>query len=89
MTVSKIYYTSNFAKKVQRLPSRYTKQVTKREKLFRDDPFNPVLKMHKLQGKLQDLWSFSITHSHRILFEFVSETEVLFHDVGGHEIYTQ
>lgn len=87
MKIKRIYFTKNFAKKADRLPPRLKKQIEKREKIFRTNPFHPNLKTHKLKGKLQDLWSFSLTHSHRILFEFLNDEEVLFFDIGGHEIY--
>jgi Txe/YoeB family toxin of Txe-Axe toxin-antitoxin module len=58
-----------------------------REKIFRTDPFNPILKTHKLHGKEKELWSFSINFSHRIKFIFLAEGEVLFLDIGDHSIY--
>lgn len=87
MLITKIYYSSNFAKKASKLSGNLVKEISKREALFRKDPFSPVLKTHKLKGKLKDLWSFSITYKHRILFETLKENEYLFHDIGGHEIY--
>lgn len=87
MGIRTIYYTSNFAKQVKKLPHNLTRQISQREEVFRKDPFHPLLKTHKLSGKLKNLWSFSITFHHRILFEFVDKDKVLFIDVGGHEIY--
>lgn len=87
MKIKKIHYTKNFAKKAARLPSKLKQEVKTREKLFREDPFHPLLKTHKSKGRLKKLWSFSITFKYRILFEFVDKDEVLFFDIGGHEIY--
>ncbi len=87
MTIKKIYYTTNFAKKATRIPKNLSQEIKKREKLFRENPFHPKLKTHKLTGKLKTLYSFSITFQHRILFKFLAEDEVLFYDIGGHEIY--
>lgn len=87
MVIKRIYYTKNFAQKAVELPLNLKSEIVKRERIFRKNPFQPILKTHKLKGKLKNLWSFSITFKHRILFEFVSKNEVLFFDVGGHEIY--
>lgn len=87
MKIKKIYYTTHFAKKAAKLSRNLTKEVNKREQLFRTNPFHPTLKTHKLKGKLKNCYSFSITYSDRILFEFVADDEVLFYDIGGHEIY--
>lgn len=55
--------------------------------LFKENCFNPRLKTHKLKGKLNGYWSFSITYSHRGLFEFLDGDSVAFIDVGDHSIY--
>jgi len=50
--------------------------------------FEPQLKTHKLTGKLQDLWSFSIDYDLRVIFYFVNETNAVFVDIGSHdEVY--
>ncbi len=43
-----------------------------RVEMFIKDPFDRVLKTHKLSGKLQDLWSFSIEHDVRVIFYFAA-----------------
>jgi len=45
---------------------------------FIQDPFEPQLKTHKLTGKLQDLWSFSIDYDLRVIFYFVNEINAVF-----------
>ncbi len=87
MHIRRIYYTSNFARKVRKLPKGLKNEIKKREEIFRNDPFNPLLKTHKLKGQLKDFWAFSLTYSHRVLFEFTKKDEVLFYDVGDHRIY--
>jgi proteic killer suppression protein len=56
--------------------------------LFEKDPFNPRLRTHKLTGKLEGLWAFSVSFDCRVIFNFVSKAEVLLIDIGGHdEVY--
>ena len=56
--------------------------------LFQNNPFESSLRTHKLSGKLQELWSFSVEYDLRIVFYFVDENKVVFVDIGSHdEIY--
>jgi addiction module RelE/StbE family toxin len=56
--------------------------------LFKNNPFDPKLRTHKLSGKLKDLWSFSIEYDLRVIFSFAEQNKVIFVDIGGHkEVY--
>ena len=56
--------------------------------LFAEDPFYSRLRTHKLTGKLEGLWAFSVSFDCRVIFNFVSKAEVLLIDIGGHnEVY--
>jgi len=83
----KIYYSSKFAREYKHLPKKLKDIAEKREKIFRQNPFNSKLKTHKLTGKLKDFWSFSLDYQYRIIFEFISDKIVWFHAVGTHQIY--
>ena len=59
-------------------------------KILEQDPFNPKLKSHKLQGVLEDNWACSVSYDLRIIFTFVqnlsnNETEILLINIGSHE----
>ena len=83
----KIYYSPKFAKEYKRLSNAVKRKAEIVEKIFRQDPFNPRLKTHKLSGKLKSFWSFSINHQYRIVFEIVNKNTVWFLSVGTHQIY--
>lgn len=83
----KILHSPRFIKKYQKLPKEIKLLAEKREEIFRQDPFHPSLKTHKLKGKLKDQYSFSITYNWRIVFHFESENLVGFDTVGTHEVY--
>ncbi len=56
--------------------------------IFAKDPFNSRLRTHKLTGKLEGLWAFSVSFDCRVIFKFSSMTEILLIDIGGHdEVY--
>lgn len=64
------------------------KRFYKKLDTFRNDPFDQSLRTHKLSGKLQELWSFSIEYDLRVIFSFVEKTQVVFIDIGSHdEVY--
>jgi len=82
-----IKFTPTFAKNYRKLPLSIRKKAEKKEQIFRQDPFSPSLKTHKLVGKLALYWSFSIDYQHRIVFRFTDTGEILFVDVGTHSVY--
>ena len=84
--ISRVHYSSDFRKAYKRLPRNIQNLVDRKDKLFREDPFHPILNTHKLHGPLSGLWSFSVKWEYRILFEFVKDGAI-FYDVGTHEIY--
>ena len=56
--------------------------------LFMNNPFDKQLDTHKLKGSLSDLYSFSVQYDLRVIFYFISDTEVIFEDIGTHdEVY--
>lgn len=60
----------------------------RRVELFKNDPFDPKLRTHKLSGKLKDLWSFSVEYDVRVIFSFADQARVVFVDIGSHkEVY--
>lgn len=64
------------------------KKFWKCMKLFSTDPFNKQLRTHKLTGRLQGLWAFSIDYDIRVIFSFPKDNEVLLVDIGSHkEVY--
>ena len=82
-----IYYSSNFSRQYKKL-SRGVKLVAeKKESLFCKDWKDAILATHKLKGKLEGFWAFSIDNRHRIIFEFANENTVHFHAIGDHDIY--
>ncbi len=76
-----------FDKHYRKLSIKLKDKAKEREKIFRANPFHPLLRTHKLSGKEKEHWAFWITHSYRIKFIFLSDEEVLFLDIGTHDIY--
>lgn len=87
METVQIEYSTNFIRQYKKLNSQIKNQAAKAENLFREYPFSPKLKTHKLTGRLEGLWAFSISYRHRIIFEFIGKGKVLFYKIGTHDIY--
>ena len=82
-----IHYTSRFIKELNKLSKEKQKLAIQRELYFRKNPFDSRLKTHKLSGKLQGYWAFSLTYSDRVLLRFIRQNEVIFYKIGSHDIY--
>ena len=83
----KILHSSKFAKEYRKLPNSIKDLAEKREEIFRDDPFDPRLRTHKLKGELADFYSFSVSYQWRIVFHFENKNTVIFDNIGTHEVY--
>lgn len=87
MKITKYLYNPRFRKSAGNFSQKEREKIIKKIDLFLADPYSPSLKTHKLSGKLNDFWSFSVSYHLRILFRFYQEDIVEFIDIGGHEIY--
>jgi len=82
-----IIYTAEFIRLFKKLSLEVKKEAIKKELIFKENPFDPKLKTHKLKGKLKDCYGFSVFYNKRIIFEFGEKDIVYFHTIGGHDIY--
>lgn len=87
MKVNSIYYHSKFKRHIKNIDASLKESVIRRIDIFRDNCFDPRLKTHKLHGVMQGYYSFSVTHSHRIVFEIIENGVVGFIAFGDHSIY--
>ena len=83
----KIFLRPKFRRQFSKLTKDIQKEAYKKISIFRKNPFNPKLKTHKLKGRLERRWSFSINYNHRIIFTFINKEEVKFDLIGDHKIY--
>lgn len=74
-------------KAAKKLSPQILKLVENKEKIFRENPLHPSLRLHELHGKLKGIWSISITGNYRIIFERQENGDILFLSIGSHDIY--
>ena len=87
MRVRVIRTGRKFEKQYKKLPKDVKDTAKKKELIFRENPFAIQLRTHKLSGKDEGAWAFWIKYSYRIKFIFLNDGEVLFLEIGTHEIY--
>lgn len=82
-----IYLTSRFKKSYRKLPRNLKERADEKDKIFRENPFNPILETHKLKGRLKNYWTYSVDENYRVLFRFENRNKVIYFDIDTHEIY--
>lgn len=87
MQVKEIHYNEDFKVQFLSLSKLIQKKACKCEQLFRKNAFHPSLRLHKLKGKLDGLWSISINMKYRIIFKPLDNGVILFVSIGMHAIY--
>ena len=79
------HFDKNLAKKIKKKPqlkNSFKKQVS----LFRENLRHPSLKLHKLQGKRAQEYSFWIEGNLRITFMLIDNV-IIFTDIITHDEY--
>jgi addiction module RelE/StbE family toxin len=86
-----VQFSSSFKRAYKkRLKKQPDLEVLFRQRLtlYVENCFHPRLKTHKLSGRLETYWSFSLAYDLRVIFQFISDDEVIFLDIGTHdEVY--
>lgn len=70
----KILYTQSYIRRAQKFARRHPELLGQYEKTLRlleANPSHPSLRLHKLGGKLEGLYSVSINMTYRISLEFI------------------
>lgn len=81
-------YSSNFNKKIKKIPLKIAYKFFERLELFKRDKFNSILNNHKLHGEYKGCNSINITGNFRAVFKYINEDYILFLDIGTHpELY--
>lgn len=87
MIVKQVEYSRQFVKEFKKLPDEIIALTIEKEKIFKNNPLHPSLRLHELHGKFLGLWSISITGGYRIIFKRLPNGDLLFISIGRHDIY--
>lgn len=76
-------FKKSYQKRIADNP-KLDQRAMERINLFKNDPYNPILKNHALFGKRSNVRAFSITGDVRIIYLSIHEDKVIFLDIGTH-----
>lgn len=82
-----IFYSPQFLREYRKLSEKVKEQAVEKEAIFRKNPFSQQLKTHKLKGKFNEFWAFSVDFQYRIIFKFQRDKSIRFYAIGDHSIY--
>lgn len=87
-----IIFTESYTRRAKRFLKHHPSQASVYEKtlqLLELNPNHPSLRLHKLKGRLKDLYSVSVTLAYRITLSFaIVEGAIVLIDIGSHdEVY--
>jgi len=87
--VAKIIYTESYIKRARKFIGQHPEilsQYEKMLKLLELNPSHPSLRLHKLKGRLEKLYSVSVNISYMICIDFViEEDKIIPIDIGKHD----
>lgn len=90
--MAEILYTDSYLKRAKKFIKKHPNLLSQYEKtlkLLEINPYHPSLRLHKLRGKLSELYSVSINISYRVTIIFLIENDrIIPIDIGSHdEVY--
>ncbi|HNY48942.1 MAG TPA: hypothetical protein PLV50_00710 [Smithella sp.] len=90
--MAEILYTDSYLKRAKKFIKKHpdlVSQYGKTLKLLEINPYHPSLRLHKLRGKLSELYAVSINISYRVTIIFLIEDDrIIPVDIGSHdEVY--
>jgi len=87
--VAEIIYTDSYIKRAVKFFKKHPELISQYEKILKlleANPSHPSLKLHKLRGKMSELYSVSINISYRICIDFlIDDDKTIPVDIGTHD----
>jgi toxin HigB-1 len=85
----KLITTASYEKSLRKFKKQHPElknQYLKTLLLLEANPYHPSLRLHKLQGTLQEFYSVSINMKYRILLDFIiQDDQIILIDIGSHD----
>ena len=83
----RIAFTPAFLRQMKKLTPTLQEEVFEKTELLKDSKNHKSLKVHKLKGPFIGCYGFSVNYKIRIVFEYISKDEIVFHSIGDHSVY--
>ena len=82
-----LIYAPAFVRAMKKLPVDLQEEALEKIESFRNEKNHVQLKVHKLRGRLEDRYSFSVNYKVRIIFQFSASKKAILLSIGDHDIY--
>jgi len=79
-----IVTTKTFDKLFKSLDKKIQRKAAQKTEMFKQNPFNPILRTEKLHPKTHDVWSFRVDLDYRVVFKFTQKDVAEFRFIGHH-----
>jgi mRNA-degrading endonuclease YafQ of YafQ-DinJ toxin-antitoxin module len=83
----RLIFSPRFTRNFKRLSNELQEEAFEKIALFKNIENHAALKVHKLHGQLKGSYSFSVNYKTRIVFDYISKTDVALLSIGDHEVY--
>jgi proteic killer suppression protein len=87
----KLIFPESYLKKAKKFLEKHPELVERYKKtlkLLELNPNHPSLRLHKLEGRLKNYYSISLSINYRLIITFAkTERGIIFIDIGSHDVY--
>lgn len=84
LRMHKVQFSKQFKKQYKKLPRPVQLQFDVRFELWLQDPSHPLLRLHRLKGKLRNLYSINVNADVRAIYEIVGDEIYIYKLIGTH-----
>jgi plasmid maintenance system killer protein len=82
-----VIYIPHFVRQFAKLNKELQNEALEKIEQFKKREDHPALAVHKLHGALAGRHAFSVNFKYRIVFQYLSKTEVVLLAIGDHDVY--
>lgn len=82
-----VKYAPAFLRKLKKLEPDLREEAIEKIALFASEENHKNLKVHKLKGRFDECYSFSVNYKTRIVFMHIAKNEAILLAIGDHDIY--
>ncbi len=82
-----IKYAPAFLRNLKKLDTDLLEEAIEKIDSFTNKENHKNLKVHKLKGRFDECYSFSVNYKTRIVFMYVYKNEVVLLAIGDHDVY--
>ena len=80
--------TPQFRRQFKKLSSKLQEEALEKIEMFQEVNQYSPLHVHKLKGRMEGRWSFSVNYRYRIVFRWEKQNEsAILLTIGDHSIY--